>query len=226
VPESPHFKVTPISFPKQRWANKCGEKETIEAKPWYMRSFEEVVELECGEELRDERVGKYNKSFVTKTAKFPKPPLFAFNTVVKPQPEKRAEKVRNPSNTSSRVESLETAVPSRRLKAKVLMEQIALVESKIEEETKKMNTDVKELMKLRGSLSKSQEALFNLQERSTRAVAITQSAVQSLISNHRSSTERQAHEWGDNYLQNLRKRDDDQLDQLEKKLAHIHFEGH
>eukprot|EP01039_Chlorochromonas_danica_P007756 gene7756-8567_t len=50
----------------KRWPDKPMMKKDIEAKPWYMRSFDEVVELHCGDAIRAEKFPQYNKSFVTK----------------------------------------------------------------------------------------------------------------------------------------------------------------
>lgn len=56
---------------QHRWPEKKIYRKEIEAKPWYMRSFEEVVELYCGDEIRAEKYPTFNKSFVSKASPSP-----------------------------------------------------------------------------------------------------------------------------------------------------------
>lgn len=61
------IKIEPShQLPRQLWPKKIIKRDEIKEKPWYMLSFEEVIELNCGDERREEIYGVYNKSFVTK----------------------------------------------------------------------------------------------------------------------------------------------------------------
>lgn len=64
--ENSHVKVVSASLPDARWPKPCPNKRDIECKPWYLRTFEEVYELELGDEVRAEKYLQYNKSFTSK----------------------------------------------------------------------------------------------------------------------------------------------------------------
>jgi hypothetical protein len=66
VSNQSHVSVKTSNAAQTRWPQKVIKKKDIEAKPWYLWSFEETVELYLGDEIRAEKYPKYNKSFVTK----------------------------------------------------------------------------------------------------------------------------------------------------------------
>jgi hypothetical protein len=61
-----HISVKSSSGVNTRWPQQIIKRKDIENKPWYLLSFDETVELYCGDDIRAEKYPKYNKSFVTK----------------------------------------------------------------------------------------------------------------------------------------------------------------
>lgn len=68
-PVSSHVEVKAAHLPAPRWPPKPIRRKDIEAKPWYLWTFEEATEYHMGDQIREERFGSYNKSFVTKLNK-------------------------------------------------------------------------------------------------------------------------------------------------------------
>lgn len=208
-----------------RWGNKSGDRATIESKPWYMRSFAEVVELECGEELREERYGKYNKSFVTKVPTSGNKLTFAFNSVVSKQPNTTRQFQSRGNNTTVRatneMKTIENSIQARRLKAGVMDKQISEVDRKLREATCKINEDINDINHLKDQMVRSEVDLLDLQRRSARAAAVTQSAVQSLVSNRQKPMENHILEWNVAFLNKVRTQN---MDELECRLIKIQSE--
>lgn len=66
APQSSHVEVTPVDLPAPRWPPKPIKRKDIESKPWYMWTMEETTEYYMGDQIRAERYGTYNPSFVKK----------------------------------------------------------------------------------------------------------------------------------------------------------------
>ena len=66
-PKSSHVQVDAAQLPSPRWPPRPIRRKDIESKPWYLWTFEEATEYYMGDQLREERFGSYNKSFVTRS---------------------------------------------------------------------------------------------------------------------------------------------------------------
>jgi hypothetical protein len=104
VSNQSHVSVKTSNAAQTRWPQKVIKKKDIEAKPWYLWSFEETVELYLGDELRAEKYPKYNKSFVTKL-KDPERDLKQQNQPTTPTGTAGSSKSRSNSIASATVKS-------------------------------------------------------------------------------------------------------------------------
>ncbi len=213
---------------KPRWGNKVGDVASIVTKPWYMRSFEEVVEIECGEELRDEKYGKYNKSFVTKRKKSQLHPKETGMDCKELERWKEQPSIGSESLTSNVSESRQdNNVQSRKLSKCMIVQEISIIDDRVSKELKKIDDNFHEVTKLRRNVEKSEDDVRTLQLRSVRAVSYSQSVVNSLLSNH-NSVESQKNmtlvgEWEKFQIGKLRNREPQELEQMLANVEDIAF---
>ncbi len=204
---------------KPRWGNKVGDVASIATKPWYMRSFEEVVEIECGEELRDEKYGKYNKSFVTKRKKSQHDPKETGIDCKEFEKWKEQPSIGSESLKSQVAEPRQdNKVQSRKLSKCMMVQDISIIDDLVSKELKKIDDNFHEVTKLRRNVEKSEDDVRTLQLRSVRAVTYSHSVVNSLLS-ARNSIESQktmtlVGEWEKIQMGKLRNREPQEVEEM------------
>lgn len=144
------------------WPQSFPRKQELESKPWYSLSFDEVVEIHCGDELRLEKYGEYNKSFVTKKKHDSSTPMFAFGSAVgrkervKSSP-KRLHSSNQPKQTNKKATSQvenenKSIIPSTSVPASPIKSSAILIEESIRARRMKVTDLEKELVRVNKQL--------------------------------------------------------------------------
>lgn len=206
VPDN-HVNVKSNVQPPVHWPEKTLLKKDLENKPWYHLSFEEVVELHCGEQLRLEKYGEYNKSFVTKKKHDSSTPMFAFGSVVgqqksrakaiaTPTKESPASKSKTAANLASNDKSsskptvelpkspekiAEESIRARRMKVTDLEKELARVNKQVQLLELNAQKEFIEVQQSMEQYEESEKELKILKQRSARAIALSKATIQKLI---------------------------------------------